>query len=445
MSYHTGISARAARLTQWLDLKKEQGADTAALRRTVEEVLDDFIRGARAIPVAPDLAVREPDDLEEIRALRPDGPRVIPRGVSEEVLADRIKGAWLGRAAGCILGIPCEGMAREQIAAACRALGQKYPLTDYWRLDPKPGHANGLHYGVTPRKRFLKPWLRSVGADDDLAYTLLGLLILEDFGIDFTSRNVGETWLRRLPMACTAEDVALRNLRTGMAPPDTAQTDNPFAEWIGADIRSDPWGYAAPGCPERAAEFAWRDARLSHTRNGIYGAMYFSAVIAVALVEDSRSPAEGIERCLDAGLAEVPARCRLAETVRETMEWCRRESAWEKTVDRVLARYQGMSGVHTLNNAALTIAGLMYGRGHFGRTIGLTVSAGLDTDCTGATAGSVLGALLGAKRLPPRWRDPLGKSAATYLIGHRRFHHDVVVRRFVRIALRTRAACGFVP
>ena len=61
-----------------------------------------------------------------------------------------------------------------------------------------------------------------------------------------------------------------------------AEVDNCFLNWIGADIRSDPWGYAAPGYPEKAAEIAYRDAYVSHRRNGIYAAMYFSAAISAA-------------------------------------------------------------------------------------------------------------------------------------------------------------------
>ncbi len=68
--------------------------------------------------------------------------------------------------------------------------------------------------------------------------------------------------------------------RLGLAA--TARRNNPYCEWIGADIRSDGWAYAAPGWPELAAEFANRDARLSHRWNGIYGEMFFSAAISAA-------------------------------------------------------------------------------------------------------------------------------------------------------------------
>jgi hypothetical protein len=49
----------------------------------------------------------------------------------------------------------------------------------------------------------------------------------------------------------TAEKVALDNLKKGMPAGKAAEKDNPFCEWIGADIRADPWGYLAPGWPER--------------------------------------------------------------------------------------------------------------------------------------------------------------------------------------------------
>ena len=83
-----------------------------------------------------------------------------------------------------------------------------------------------------------------------------------------------------------------------------AEKDNPFCEWIGADIRADPWGYLAPGWPEKAAEMAWRDAYLSHRRNGIYGEMFFAAAISAAFTVDH--PVEALE----IGLTEIPRRLR---------------------------------------------------------------------------------------------------------------------------------------
>jgi len=436
MSYHGEIVSAASELAAWLDLRHEQGCRTSAISDAAARVIRGLAHDIADLPGNLDLLAKEPDDLESIRALRPRGPRVIHRALTNAQLRDRILGAWLGRAAGCLLGIPCEGMSREEIAASCEAVGQTYPLRDYWRRDPKPPRARNLQYGVTPRAHMLKPNMKSAGADDDLAYTQLGLLIIEAHGIDFTSEDVGRAWLRYLPMACTAERIALDNLRDGLKPPCTARVNNPYVEWIGADIRSDPWGYAAAGCPEAAAEFAHRDATVSHTRNGVFGAMYFSAVIAAALVVDD------VEEALRIGLTEIPRKSRMARTVKETLRWCARDRSFDRTVDRIVKRYAGMSHVHTLNNAALTIAGLMHGQGDLGKTIGLTVMGGMDTDCTAATAGSIAGAVLGASKLPARWTKPLGVRAETYLIGNPRFTHRDIARRFQRIATAVRERCG---
>ncbi|MCK5738328.1 ADP-ribosylglycohydrolase family protein [bacterium] len=105
-----------------------------------------------------------------------------------------------------------------------------------------------------------------VPVDDDITYTLLGLLILEEFGPNFTTDDVAQAWLKYLPHACTAEAVALKNLKQGIPPLLAGETQNPYCEWIGADIRSAPWGYLAPGWREKAAEMAYYDAFLSHRR-----------------------------------------------------------------------------------------------------------------------------------------------------------------------------------
>ncbi len=428
MAYFGELHSAANYLSAWLDLRQEQGRDVRPHAKEAVSQLRAVQQRVEKLGPPPGLRKAEPIELEAIRALRPRGPRKLPLKLSDAELHDRMLGAWLGRAAGCMLGIPCEGMSKQAIRSAARALGQRYPLSGYWGLDPKPANADGKHYGLTPRRKFLKGNMDRIGTDDDLTYTLLGLLVLEDYGIDFDVADVGDAWLRYLPIACTAERVALDNLKKGIAPPQTARVDNPYQEWIGADIRSDPWGYAAPGLPEVAAELAYRDASVSHVMNGTYGEMFFSAAIAAAFALDD------VEEVLRVALTEIPRDCRTAETVRETIAWCDRDGDWDVTTERILKKYAGMAGAHTLNNAALTVAGLLYGKGDYQKTIALTVMGGVDTDCTGATAGSIFGAMVGAKRLPRKWTRPLGDRAESYLIGRRAWRSSDVARRFCAIA-----------
>jgi ADP-ribosylglycohydrolase len=80
-------------------------------------------------------------------------------------------------------------------------------------------------------------------------------------------------------------------------------------------------------------------------------------------------------------------------------------------------RLGGYHWAHTINNAEVVAAALLWGERDFGRTIGLAVEAGLDTDCDGATAGSVFGALHGTKAIPSHWTEPLRDTIHSALLG----------------------------
>ncbi|MDO8682824.1 MAG: ADP-ribosylglycohydrolase family protein [Armatimonadota bacterium] len=428
MGYFNELNAGLDFLQRWLELRKEQGADVKPVVKDIKRSLARWTKEVEALKPKPGKYI-EPVPYNDILAARPKGPRKLEYNLTDDQLYDKTLGALLGRCAGCVLGIPVEGRSKDAIKDWADKLGQPYPLAEYW--DDYLG-ANAPHY-LDRMDVFLKPNLDHVGQDDDLVYTVIGLLILEQAGIDFTVDDVGKLWLKYLPLACTAERRALDNLKDGIKPPKTALRNNPFMEWIGADIRSDPWGYVAPGLPEVAADLACRDASLSHIKNGTYGEMYFSAAIAAAFVVDD------MKQVLKIALTEIPAKSRMAETVKESIKWCETDGDWEITWARINDKYKGMHGAHTLNNAALTIMGLLYGQNDFEKTISITVMGGLDTDCTAATAGSILGAILGAKNLPKKWTNPLGDRLVTYLIDAEEYSIKDLAQRFCKIAKEVRA------
>ena len=51
-------------------------------------------------------------------------------------------------------------------------------------------------------------------------------------------------------------------------------------------------------------------------------------------------------------------------------------------------------------------AAVLFAGKAFGRAIGLGVQAGFDTDCNGATAGSIMGMLVGKGGIPAQWLEP---------------------------------------
>ncbi|HEY3417949.1 MAG TPA: ADP-ribosylglycohydrolase family protein, partial [Armatimonadota bacterium] len=293
-------------------LQHEHGATgIEPILAQAKEALEAAVCALQQLPIDPELARQEPDDLPGIRALRPAGPRRIWNTLPEAAYRQRLAGALLGRFAGCTLGAPVEFWSVEEMERWSKELGDTFPPVDYWSAIPYPYR---LRYEVSRCDAYTRPKMRGVPVDDDITYTILGLLIAEEYGVNFSVADAGKAWLRYLPMACTAEDIALKNLKKGLPAEEVGASENPYCAWIGADIRSDPWGYLAPGLPEAAAGMAYRDAYLSHRRNGIYGEMYFSAVIAAAFTVDH--PVEALE----IGLSEIPADCALAREVRWALE-----------------------------------------------------------------------------------------------------------------------------
>lgn len=382
--------------------------------RQREALAGELMDEMQSLPLRKDYLYHEPNELAEIRALRPlsslkwTTPAPLP---NQEELFDRVYGAWLARCAGCLLGQPIEGWYRQRILGLLRETGN-YPVTQYISSDIDP--ALREKYGVSDEGQVYgsshKNWINNVAfmpEDDDTNYTLLGLKIMETHGFAFTSEEVADAWLMNLPLyhVCTAERVAYRNLANSLPPPLSATNRNVYREWIGAQIRADFYGYAAPGNPELAAELAWRDGRISHVKNGLYGEMMMAAMLAAAAVLTD------IREVIEAGLSQIPSESRLAIALRELLRWKEAdELGWEEVLERIHARYDEQNShdwCHTIPNALLVATALLYGDQQLGKTIGIAISGALDTDCNAATAGSVVGMMAGAATLPEVWIKPL--------------------------------------
>ncbi|MEU5593148.1 ADP-ribosylglycohydrolase family protein [Streptomyces sp. NPDC020298] len=348
---------------------------------------------------------------------------------TEPELADRVLGGWLGRIAGNMLGKPVEQgevWTRERIDRYLR-LAAALPLTDYL---PEPAdESDGLE--LRPEwRQCVRGHIHGSCRDDDVDYAILGLHLLETHGFDFSTEQVGDLWLLRLPylQTFTAERAAYRNLANGLKPPLTATYDNPYQEWIGALIRADVYGWTCPGAPRRAADLARRDAVLSHTGNGVYGAMFAAALVSAAFT------APTVRHALDTALTVVPASSRLARMVRRVAALHGARMTWQDTLATVSEETAGLGWIHTVPNAAVLTAGLLYGDGDFTRTIALTVRGGLDTDSNGATAGSVAGVLNGAAAIPAQWKDPLEDTVRSAVFGFDGVRISALAERTLRLA-----------
>ncbi|WP_084361627.1 ADP-ribosylglycohydrolase family protein [Herbiconiux solani] len=417
-----------------------------ALGRALLHRLDE-----RAVPDA--LRLAEPDGFEDILAAAPgvpggpaDGAGGAPGGRAaasgaagaEGLLLDRIHGAWLGRAAGCLLGKPVEKIPREGIRAIAQDTGN-WPIAGYFTeigLDPEL--AARYPWNRRSRPTSLVENIDGMPEDDDLNFPLIALELLERVGPGFTTDDVAQSWLANLPggRVFTAERIAYRNLLDGYEPEIAGAVGNPFRDWIGAMIRTDVYGWANPGDPLAAARLAHVDGRLTHGRNGLYGALFAAAASSAAVT------AAGVDDVVAAGLSVVPTGSRFAAAVALGADLGAGALSSEDALDRIHEEYGRLHWVHVLNNAAVLAFALVRGAGDYQETITTAVSGGWDTDSVGATAGSIAGGLLGAAGLPARWIEPLHNRLASSVPGFDGIGFDELARRTAAVARSAAAGAG---
>ncbi len=357
-----------------------------------------------------------------------------PTSFSSSFIEDRTLGGWLGRSAGCMLGKPIEKISRSG-AIELLSSNKSWPITDYISGKEIPDlllkkYPWNRHYG----KESLKENIVCMPEDDDMNYPMLNLSVFERYGEGFTSEDIIQTWLALAPVLTTftAERVAYANRLSGIEVPNTAHFRNPYREWIGAQIRADLWGWVSPGQPTRAAEFACRDAQVSHVRNGIYGEIFIAAAVAASFNHND------VITIINEALKVVPPKSRFADAIRFVLTLPIHEQSWDKTVESLYQKFGAYHWVHTINNAALVVASLISAKGDYERAICNVVMGGWDTDSNGATVGSIMGTMLGAKNLPSKWISPLNNRIRTSL---KDFDNSLISE----LAKRTTAISKYLP
>jgi ADP-ribosylglycohydrolase len=347
-------------------------------------------------------------------------------------LEGRMRSAWQGRISGCQLGKPVEILSMQKGHEALRAYladAGALPLRDY--IPALEGAKGGVLFRGSCRGEIVRS-----EPDDDINYTVLALLLMEDHGLQLDTAAVARAWLLRLPAAWTftAERAALKVLLArahdffafGAEPGfDLAEcSDNEWNDWIGAQIRADLYGWVCPGRPALAADLARRDASLSHRAEGVHGAAFVAALGAAIPASPSLMTA------VETALAEIPSGSACAEAVKLGGEQAAREDG-DATIRE---RYAGLSPVHTINNLALVVWSLLRHPDDFGAAVGDVVTAGLDTDCNGATVGGLWG--LQGKPIPEAWTAPWQGRVAVTLAGLGELALDDLVGRTAAVAER---------
>ena len=420
-------------LEEGLDIERYRSLFEAVIALSVDEkkeqlseVLFQIIRDAQ---IREDFAYNEPSDLQAIldarnTSLWSNEGKTLPID-----LEDRVRGAWYGRIIGCLLGKPVEGIRTNEL----------WPLLEH--SGNMPMHRYILSSDVTEEQkenfrfklagRCFADTVDAAPVDDDTNYTVMYQMVVDKYGRDFTPYDVSRTWISKQGKNayCTAERVAYINFVKGYLPPESAIYQNPYREWVGAQIRGDYFGYINPGDPVSAANMAWRDASVSHIKNGIYGEIFASAAIACAAVT------EDVEQILLGALSQIPASSRMYEAIMNVITKYKQGVSEKDFFADLHARWNEHNvhdWCHTISNAEIVAAAMLWSDGDFGRAICMAVEQGFDTDCNGATVGSILGMRGGMHVIGEEWLAPLHGKLRTSIFGYELVDIEMLVERTMK-------------
>ncbi|HHX12481.1 MAG TPA: ADP-ribosylglycohydrolase family protein, partial [Clostridiales bacterium] len=245
--------------------------------------------------------------------------------------------------------------------------------------------------------------------NDDITYEFAFLKALERKRQNLTAADIAEEWVALVPMGWSAEDVALKNIKLGIYPPESGYMNNPYREWIGAQMRGAICGMVAPGNLQKAARYAYMDGTVSHYNNGVLGEVFNALLVSLAYVKDD------VREILEEVIECIPKYSEYYEFISTALEHCKTYSNWEEAWKACQPKFIRYNWIHAYPNAMAEVIALWYGEGDFDKTMHIICMQGYDVDCNAAQIATVIGIINREKTLSEKWTEDIGDTLYTYL------------------------------
>lgn len=322
---------------------------------------------------------------------------------TQDVIFDKFYGAWTGMIAGNNNGLFFE----------CK-----------YMLEPFNEHIDGILTSVDRYKHTTWAFnvydilLRYGGmADDD---TIMEWLLVEEISKIKrlpTTTELGKVWVENLNYRNYGEGRhAVEQFEKGIEPPYHLDIDSgiPFTEYskdwgICAQIYSEVLGLLTYECPEKLRNLALMYGSMLNRREGCEAAVFAAALQNGAMRFSSVSMILDYAYSL---LDKDTVFYRELVRARDVAEKC---SDWREARKLFLSGLPEHQIADAIPNSGLFVIALIFGEGDFAKTMSLSIELGYDTDCTACTVGGIMGALVGEKAIPSRWKDFL-KGVMTNII-----------------------------
>lgn len=291
----------------------------------------------------------------------------VPKYRREE-LFEKVHAGWLAQIAGAAVGTIIEGYCTEQLK---KSFGE---IRDYIRT---PSTYN-----------------------DDVLFELAFLEAYLKKGKKVTSEDIALEWVGRIEYTWSAEEVAFKNLKRGIFPPVSANVNNPWREWIGAQMRGSICGMVAPGDPKLAAKLAWTDGTISHVNNGVLGEVFNAILVSLAYVEND------VIDILRKTIAMMPPKSEYYSVMKFAWDACEKYGNWEAAWKECEEKFKRYNWIHTYPNAAAEVVSLYFGGNSFDECMYICAMCGQDVDCNAGQIGTIYGIMQGYAGIRKKWTDP---------------------------------------
>jgi len=308
--------------------------------------------------------------------------------ITRSVLEDKIKGGWAGQVIGCTFGGPTEFRFRGTL------------INDYQPISWDEGRC--------------KWWYEnSPGLYDDIYMDLTFVDVIEKEGLDAPASSHAQAFAHAGYMLWHANQSARYNILNGIMPPASGYWENnPHSDDIDFQIEADFAGLMSPGMVNSANIIADKVGHIMNYGDGWYGGVFVASMYALAFVSDN------IPFIVTEALKAIPENTTFHQCIQDVIRWHDQyPNDWRQTWFEVLKKWSSDVGcpdgvftafdIDAKLNSAYVVIGLLYGEGDYYKTLEIATRCGEDSDCNPATAGGILGAILGYSQIPEYWKKPL--------------------------------------
>lgn len=308
--------------------------------------------------------------------------------LSKSILQDKIKGGWAGQVIGCTFGGPTEFRFKGSMINDYMPIPWNDTICRWW-YENRPGLYDDVYMDLTFVDVFEREGLDAPASAHALAFAHA------DYAL----------W--------HANQAARYNILNGIMPPLSGHwLHNPHADDIDFQIEADFAGLMAPGMVNVASEICDKVGHIMNYGDGWYGGVYIAAMYSLAFVHDD------VETVVTKALTAIPEESQFHSCISDVIGWYHKfpddwKRAWFETEKRWSADIGCPAGVfRDFNidaklNAAYVVIGLLYGDGDYSKTLELSTRCGQDSDCNPASAGGILGTMLGYSNIPEFWKRPV--------------------------------------